>query len=88
MDYNGIQIKDKFSVAVENKQTFQEYCYISSYLKKADVYRDNIEDQKTRRVLFCRDNVVKQIVQQLFWLLLAVLRIKPQKKGHVPSGRT
>lgn len=42
-----MHLKDKFSVAVENKQTLQGYCYISSYLKNADVYRDNIEDQKT-----------------------------------------
>lgn len=44
--YNGIHLKDRFSVAVENKQALQEVCYISSCLKKADVYKDNIQDQK------------------------------------------
>lgn len=34
-------------MAVENKQVLQEYCCISSYLKKADDYKDNIQDQKT-----------------------------------------
>lgn len=66
MDYNGIHSKDKFSVAVENKQRLQEYCYMSSYLKKADVYRDNIEDQKTGQVLSCRDRSHKVSPSRLF----------------------
>lgn len=47
LDYHGIHLKDKFATAVENKQVLQEYCCISSYLKKADDYKDNIQDQKT-----------------------------------------
>lgn len=45
--YNGIHLKDRFSVTVENKQALQEVCYISFCLKKADVYKDNIQDEKT-----------------------------------------
>lgn len=46
MVYNGIHSKGKFSVVVENKQALQEH-FISSYPNKEDVYKGNMQNEKT-----------------------------------------